>query len=371
MLDATVPRQRIPYLDLSAQHAPLKEELLSAIADVIDRNAFVLGTAVSAFEKQFAEFCGAKHCVGVNTGTSALHLALLAHGIGPGDEVITQTNTFIATLASVLYTGATPVLVDVAPPTYTVDVDAVERALTPRTKAIIPVHLFGQPCDLEAIERIAEKHGLVVIEDASQAHGALYHGKTIGSGGTATFSFYPGKNLGACGEGGGVVTSDDAVAERIRVLRNHGSKEKYKHEMLGFNFRLEGIQGAVLNIKTKYLRSWTEGRNRVAARYDDLMKGIERPAHVADTRSSYHVYPIFVDGRDRVRTELQKAGVETNVHYPIPCHLQPGYTALGYRRGDFPHAEMLAERELSLPIYPEMSDEQVAYVASRVLEVVR
>lgn len=355
---------RVPYLDLSAQHAPIRQELMDAIGTIVDTNAFVLGPGVTAFERRFAEFCSARHCVAVNTGTAALHLALLAHGIGPRDEVITQADTFIATVAAIMYTGARPILVDVAPPTYTFDVEAVEAAITPKTKAILPVHLFGQPCDLDALRAIAKKRSLVLIEDASQAHGALYHGKTIGSSGTATFSFYPGKNLGACGEGGGIVTDDDAVADRLRLLRNHGSKEKYRHDVLGYNFRLEGIQGAVLDVKTKYLQTWTDERRRIAAEYDACLGDFERPALLANTTSAYHIYPVFVANRDEVRAALSRAGVETNVHYPIPCHLQPGYTELGYREGAFPVSERVAREELSLPIFPEMTSAQVDYVAA-------
>jgi len=360
---------RVPYLDLSAQHAPIKDELMSAIGAIIDKSAFVLGPGVDAFEHHFAEFCGAKHCVAVNTGTAALHLALLAYGIGPGDEVITQADTFIATVAAIMYTGAKPILVDIAPPSYTIDVRAVEAAITQRTRAILPVHLFGQPCDLDALRAIARKNHLALIEDASQAHGARYKGTTIGAAGTATFSFYPGKNLGACGEGGAVVTSDSAVADRVRLLRNHGSCEKYRHDVLGFNFRLEGIQGAVLDVKTKYLAGWTLERRRVAEQYDALLDGIDRPSLLPETESAYHIYPVFVPNRDAVRAAMSEAGIETNVHYPIPCHLQPGYAALGYAEGTFPLSEFIASKELSLPIFPEMTSEQVQYVASHLRRV--
>lgn len=368
MLETTVPLQKVPYLDLHAQHAPIKDEILAAVSGVIDRNAFVLGSEVENFERDFARFCDAHHCVGVNTGTAALHLALLAHNIGPGDEVITQTNTFIATVASILYSGATPVLVDIAPDSYTIDLSAVEQAITPRTKAILPVHLFGQPCDLSGVRELARKHRLSVIEDASQAHGATYADEMVGSKGTATFSFYPGKNLGACGEGGAVVTSDEQIAERVRVLRNHGSKEKYRHETLGYNYRLEGIQGAILQIKTRYLHRWTQARARVARRYDELLAEYERPLLLPGTTSAYHIYAILVENRENLRGALARAGIETNVHYPIPCHLQPGFASLGYREGQFPQSERLAKRELSLPIYPEMTDLQIQYVADRVRE---
>ncbi|MGB6987165.1 MAG: DegT/DnrJ/EryC1/StrS family aminotransferase [Candidatus Aquilonibacter sp.] len=365
------PDQRIPYLDLSAQHALLKDEILAAVAAIIDRNAFVLGPGVEAFERRFAEYCEARHCVGVNNGTAAVHVALLAHGVGPGDEVITQANTFIATVAGIMYTGARPVLVDVVAPSYTIDVRAVEAAITPRTKAIMPVHIFGQPCDLDALRSVARKHGLALIEDASQAHGALYKGTKIGSSGTVTFSFYPGKNLGACGEGGGVVTDRDDIDETCRVLRNHGSREKYRHDVLGFNYRLEGMQGAILDIKARHLQAWTDGRRRVAALYDRALDGLERPALIADTASAYHIYPVFVPDRDGLRERLGARGIETNVHYPIPCHLQPGYRALGYTEGAFPVSERLAREELSLPIFPEMTGEQVTYVVDALLDALR
>lgn len=365
------PTMRVPYLDLSAQHAPLKEEILAALGQIIDRNAFVLGPGVDAFERRFAAFCQAKHCVAVNTGTAALHLALLAHGIGAGDEVITQANTFIATVAAILYTGARPILVDVAPPAFGIDLSAVEAAITPRTRAILPVHLFGHPCDLDGLRAIAEKHGLILIEDASQAHGALYKDAVVGTSGTCTFSFYPGKNLGACGEGGGVTTDDDEIADRLRMLRNHGSKEKYRHDVLGYNYRLEGMQGAILEIKTRHLAAWTQGRRRVASMYDRLLDRVERPTLLDRTASSYHIYPLLVQDRDAVRARLGERGVETNVHYPIPCHLQPGYVSLGYRKGAFPHAERMAAEELSLPIYPEMTERQIEYVAAALLEAIR
>jgi dTDP-4-amino-4,6-dideoxygalactose transaminase len=356
---------RVPYLDLKAQYESIKDELRAAIDEIFETNAYVLGPAVERFERDFAEFCGNEHCVAVNNGTAALHLTLVALGIGPGDEVITQANTFIATVAAILMTGARAVLVDVAPPTYAIDAAAVAAAVTPRTKAILPVHLFGHPCDLSAILAIGEKHGIPVVEDAAQAHGATYHGKRIGSESIAAFSFYPGKNLGAAGEGGGIVVRDAALARRLRLLRNHGSEQKYVHEALGFNYRLEGIQGAVLGVKLRYLADWTAARARVAAAYDALLPNVERPLVLAGTTSAYHIYPVLVENRDAVIAQLKDDGIETNVHYPIPCHLQPGYTMLGYQRGAFPHVERLADMELSLPIFPELTDPQLERVADR------
>ena len=355
---------RVPYLDLNAQYQSIKHELRAAVDEVFDSSAYVLGPAVERFEKDFAAFCSNEHCVAVNNGTSALHLSLAALGVGPGDEVITQANTFIATVAAILMTGARAVLVDVAPPTYSIDPEAVAAAITPRTKAIIPVHLFGHPCDLDAVLKIGEKHGIPIVEDASQAHGAMYRGKPIGSNDIATFSFYPGKNLGAAGEGGGIVVRDPALAQRLRLLRNHGSEKKYVHEVLGYNYRLEGIQGAVLGVKLRYLAAWTKERGRVAAAYDALLGDIERPQLIAETTSAYHIYPVLVQDREAIVARLKDGGVDTNVHYPIPCHLQPGYTMLGYERGDFPHTERLADMELSLPIFPELTDAQVERVAT-------
>lgn len=355
---------RVPYLDLSAQYVSIKDELRSAVDKVFETSAYVLGPAVEGFERAFAAFCGNDYCVAVNNGTAALHLALTALGIGPGDEVITQANTFIATVAAILMTGARAVLVDVLPTTYAIDPAAVESAVTSRTKAIIPVHLFGHPCDLQAIRAIGEKHGVAILEDASQAHGAAYHGKMVGSGHIATFSFYPGKNLGAAGEGGAVVVRDAQLARRLRLLRDHGSEKKYVHEAVGFNYRLEGIQGAVLGVKLHHLAAWTDARNRVAKKYDQLLAEVDRPKLLPETRSAYHIYPVLVQNREAVIDRLKSDGIGTNVHYPIPCHLQPGYTTLGYARGAFPHSERLAETELSLPIFPELEDAQIESVAA-------
>lgn len=363
MIDSQ-PQLRVPYLDLRAQYDSIRDELLPEVAAVFEKSAYILGPAVERFEADFARFCDAKCAIAVNNGTAALHLALLAHGIGPGDEVITQANTFIATVAAIMHTGATPVLVDVAPPHYTIDVEAVRRAITPRTRAIIPVHLYGHPCDIGSLEALAGLHGIHLIEDASQAHGATYSESVVGSRNTSCFSFYPGKNLGAAGEGGGITTNDSSIAARVRRLRNHGSDVKYVHEELGYNYRLEGLQGAVLGVKLRHLAAWTEARRSIATQYDELLsERCERPALLPQTNSAYHIYPIFVDRRTEIANDLKQRGVETNIHYPIPCHLQPGYVHLGYSRGSFPNSELIAERELSLPIYPEMTTQQVEYVS--------
>jgi dTDP-4-amino-4,6-dideoxygalactose transaminase len=361
---------RVPYLDLKAQYLSIRDELRTAVDEVFETSAYVLGPAVEHFERDFAAFCDNEHCVAVNNGTAALHITLAALGIGPGDEVITQANTFIATVAAILMTGARAVLVDVAPPTYGINPEAVAAAITPRTKAILPVHIFGHPCDLRAIMDIGERHGIPVVEDAAQAHGAMYRGKPIGSENIATFSFYPGKNLGAAGEGGGVVLRDAALAQRLRLLRNHGSERKYIHEVLGYNYRLEGIQGAVLGVKLRYLAAWTAARVKVAAGYDARLGGVERPKLLAGTSSAYHIYPVLVENRDAIVEKMKVDGIDTNVHYPVPSHLQPGFSMLGYKPGAFPHTERLADMELSLPIFPELTGGQLDRVATSLLRAI-
>lgn len=356
----------IPYLDLAAQTRSIRAELDAAISAVIDANAFVSGPAVGEFERRFAEYVGAKHCVAMGSGTDSLHIALLALGIGPGDEVITQANTFIATVEAILYTGARCVLVDIERPTYTLDVDAVEAAITARTKAIIPVHLFGQPAAMQPLRAICEHRGIALLEDASQAHGAEYGGAKIGATGLASWSFYPGKNLGALGEGGGVTCDDDGLAGRMRVLIDHGSAKKYVHSVVGYNYRMDGIQGAALGVKVRHLESWVLARGRIAARYNELLSAFPRPSVPLDVRHAWHVYPIFVEERDGARSILEAAGIGSNAHYPVPTHLQAGYANLGYGRGSFPVTEFLASHELSLPIYPELTEDQVRYVADAV-----
>jgi dTDP-4-amino-4,6-dideoxygalactose transaminase len=357
----------IPFVDLQAQYRSIKPEIDAAVLRVMENAQFILGPAVSAFEADFARFCGAAEAVGVSSGTSALHLALLAAGVGPGDEVITVPYTFVATVAAIEYAGARPVLVDVEPDYWTMDPAKVESAITPRTKAIIPVHLYGQPADMDPILAIARKHGLTVIEDAAQAHGSEYKGRHCGTlGDLACFSFYPGKNLGAYGEGGAVVTNDAALARKIRLLRAWGEETRYEHKFRAFNYRMDGIQGAVLGVKLRHLERWTEARRAHAADYSRQLEGTpaRRPVERPGVRHVYHVYVVLLDERDQWRTRLADAGIQTGVHYPIPVHLQPAYRDLGYSEGDFPVSEAAARQVLSLPIYPELTPVQIAEVAS-------
>ena len=331
-----------PFLDLKAQYLSIKDEVDAAIQGVLDSCQFTLGSEVAAFENEFAAYCEAGHGIGVNTGTSALHLALLAAGVGAGDEVITVPFTFVATVSAVDYTGARPVFVDIDPRSYTIDVAAIEAAITPRTKAIIPVHLYGQPADMDPILEIARRHGLVVIEDACQAHGATYKGRRTGSmGDLACFSFYPGKNLGACGEAGMVVTNDPARARTLRMLRDWGAEKKYHHVLRGYNFRMEGIQGAVLRVKLRHLEVWTEARRGIAAHYDRLLAGsaIATPEAMPYARHVYHIYAVRTGHRQEWQEALLAQGIQTGIHYPTPVHLLPAFAGLGYRAGQFPHAE--------------------------------
>jgi len=360
---------KVPYLDLKAQYQSIKPEIDAAIARVLDSCQFVLGPEVAGFEKEFATYCGAAECVALNSGTSALHLALLAAGVGPGDEVITVPFTFVASVSAVTYAGARPVLVDIDPRSFTMDPSAIEAAITPRTKAILPVHLYGQSADLDPIMDVARRHGLVVIEDAAQAHGAKYKGRPVGSiGDMACFSFYPGKNLGAYGEGGAVTTSNTEYARTIRMLRDWGQDRKYHHVLRGFNYRMEGFQGAILRVKLRHLERWTEARLAVVNRYNELLadSGAETPTAMPWARHVYHVYTLRTDDRDGLQAALLADGIQTGIHYPVPAHLQPAYADLGYRRGAFPRSEETAEQVLSLPLYPELSSQAVAEVAGAV-----
>jgi dTDP-4-amino-4,6-dideoxygalactose transaminase len=359
----------IPFVDLKAQYASIKTEVNAAIQGVLDSCQFTLGSEVAKFEEEFAAYSGAQMGIGVNTGTSALHLALLAADIGPGDEVITVPFTFVATVASVYYTGATPVLVDIDPQTFTMDPAAVEAAITPRTKAIMPVHLYGQCADMDPILTIARKHKLLVIEDAAQAHGAEYKGRRAGSmGDMGCFSFYPGKNLGAYGEGGMVVTDDPEFARKIRMLRDWGAEKKYQHVLKGYNFRLEGIQGAVLRVKLRHLEAWTEARRAAAGRYDRALagSGVPTPIALPHNRHVYHIYAIRTAYRQAWMDALGAQGIQTGIHYPIPVHLLPAYADLGYKAGQFPHSEKAANEVLSLPMFPELTAAQTDTVAAAV-----
>ena len=360
-------RTVIPFLDLKIQYKEIKEKIDSAINDVIESTQFVLGPEVAAFEERFAAYCDRKYCIAVNSGTSALHLALLAAGIGPGDEVITVSMTFVATAAAILYCGAKPVFVDIDPATWTIDPNLIEAAVTPATKAILPVHLHGLTADMDPIVAIARRHGLVVIEDAAQSHGAEYKGRRAGSlGDVGCFSFYPGKNLGAYGEGGAAATSDPELARRMSLLRDWGQEAKYRHVVAGYNYRMDAIQAAVLKVKLDHIENWTEGRRAVARRYDKLLagSGCRLPAPPPTSRHVYHVYAVGVRHRDRTQRALHSAGIGTSIHYPIPIHLQPAYAGLGYRLGDLPISEAAADRFLSLPIYPELQPDQLATIAA-------
>jgi dTDP-4-amino-4,6-dideoxygalactose transaminase len=359
---------KVPFLDLKAQYRVIKEEVESGLQEVMANTAFVSGPFVQKFEQEFSKFCGPNYCIAVNSGTSALHVALLAHGIQPGNEIITVPNTFIATIWAITYCGAKPVFVDVDQDTWLINPDLIEQAITPKTKAIIPVHLYGQPVDMDPINEIAKKHNLVVIEDAAQAHAATYNGKRIGSlGNTTCFSFYPGKNLGAYGEGGAVVTDNAEIANHIRMLRDHGQPKKYYHDYVGYNYRMDGFQGAVLSAKLKYLQEWTDRRNDIARCYSDGLGGIDglKVPHVRDNAiSAFHLYVIHTEKRDELMKYLNEQGIAAGLHYPIPIHLQKAYKHLNYKKGDFSVTERNANQCLSLPLYPEITDKQIRFVVS-------
>jgi dTDP-4-amino-4,6-dideoxygalactose transaminase len=359
--------EAVPYLDLPAQLRSVRKEIDAAIARTIDQCSFCLGPDVAKFEKDFAQFCNAQHCVAFNSGTSALHVALLTLNVGPGDEVISTPFTFVATSWAISYVGAKPVYVDVDDATFNLDPALVERAITPRTKVIMPVHLYGHPANLDPLLAIARKHNLPLVEDAAQAHAATYNGKRVGTfGAMSCFSFYPGKNLGACGEGGALVTNDGAVAARARSLREHGSTVRYYHDEVGFNYRMEGIQGAILGVKLKHLDEWTKGRQRVAHRYNELLADtpLQLPREAAYAQSAWHVYVVRHPRRDELKKHLEANKVGCALHYPLPLHLQKCYAGLGYKQGDFPVAEKAAAQCLSLPIFPEMTEAQIQRVVA-------
>jgi dTDP-4-amino-4,6-dideoxygalactose transaminase len=359
----------VPYLDLKAQYQSIKPEIDAAIARVLESCQFVLGSEVATFEQNFAAYCGTSECIALNSGTSALHLALLAAGVGPGDEVITVPFTFVATVAAVLYAGSRPVLVDIEPRSFTMDPAAMEKAITHRTKAILPVHLYGQSADMDPIMDVARRRNLVVIEDAAQAHGAKYKGRPVGSiGDMACFSFYPGKNLGAYGEGGAVTTNNPEYARTVRMLRDWGQDRKYHHVLRGYNYRMEGFQGAVLSVKLRHLDEWTEARRAVVQQYNELLvhSDVEIPIEMEWAKHVYHVYTLRSSDRDRLQAALTAEGIQTGIHYSVPVHMQPAYTELGYPSGAFPQAEAAARQVLSLPLYPELTEDGVKRVVSAV-----
>lgn len=361
----------IPLVDLKAQYASIKPEIDAAMQRVVNNTSFILGKEVTQFEKDFAAFCRVEHCVGMDSGTAALHLALLLCDVQPGDEVITTTHTFIATAEVISLVGARPVFVDIDPRTYNLDPNLIERAITPRTRAIIPVHLYGQPAEMDPILEIARQHNLRVIEDAAQAHGAEYRGKRAGTmGDVACFSFYPGKNLGAYGDAGALVTNNAELAERARMLRNHGRRNKYEHFVVGYGYRLDALQAAILGAKLPHLDAWNARRREIADRYTELLTSANIvtpyvPKHITPI---YHIYCIRHPNRDGLQAHLQTRGIETGVHYPIPLHLQPVYANLGYHVGDFPHTEQAAREIFSLPMYPELTNTQIEMIVQAIRE---
>lgn len=363
----------VPFVDLKAQHQPLQEEINQAVLAVLSKTNFILGDDVSKFEDEFAAYCGTSHAIGLDSGLSALKLALDAYGIGAGDEVIVPANTFIATAAAVTFTGAQVVFVDIQPDTYNLDPDLLEAAITPRTKAVIPVHLYGIPADMDRILEIAERHQLIVIEDACQAHGAYYQGKRAGSlGHAAAFSCYPAKNLGAAGDAGILVTNDAQIADRVRAMRNCGQREKYYHVTTPYNHRLDTLQAAILRVKLRHLDAWNAARAEHAALYNQLLADTDviTPATPDNTSSVWHLYVIRVEQRDALKDYLGSKGIATGLHYPIPLHLQPYYQPLGYKEGDFPITEAYARQILSLPMFAELRREDVEYVAAEIKQFV-
>lgn len=361
----------VNFVDLKKQYHSIKEEIDSAVLGVLESTQFVLGKEVAAFEEEFADYCHSSHGVAVNSGTSALHLAFLAAGIGAGDEVITVANTFIATVAAIRYTGALPVLVEMDPVSYTMDPKSIEAAITPRTKAICPVHLFGQMADMDAIMAIADKHHLYVIEDAAQAHGAEYKGRRAGSiGHLGCFSFYPGKNLGAYGEGGLVTTEDANLAHTIRMMRDWGAEKKYYHDVMGFNYRMSGFQGAILRVKLRHLEQWTEARRQHAAFYNQQLSGsgVALPTEMDYARHVYHLYVIRSERRDALQKALDEKKIYTGIHYPIPVHMQKAHADLGYQQGDFPLTEKAADEILSLPMFAELLEDEIMLVCDAIKE---
>lgn len=370
---------KVPFLDLKTQYLSIKDEVDSAIQKVLDNTAFILGPSVENFEKDFAAAQQVKYCIGTSSGTDANHLVLWGLGVGSGDEVIIPANTFIATAWGATLCGATPVFVDCHPESYNIDPTKVEEKITSKTKAIVAVHLYGQSADLDPLKEIAKKHNLILVEDAAQAHLAEYKGKPIGGlTAAASFSYYPGKNLGAFGEGGAVTTNDEELFKKVKKLREHGQSQKYYHDSYGHNYRMEGIQGAVLGVKLKHLNKWTDARRSVAAKYNEGLKGLDAvitPKEMSYAKHVYHLYVIQLNAgsldksnqlRDKLKDYLTEQGVSVGLHYPIPLHVQKCFEGLGYKKGDFPNSERIAEAGLSLPMFPEMTDEQINYVIAQI-----
>lgn len=356
---------QVPYYDTKPQHTELKQPLLDKFASLLESGNFVLGSEVEAFERAFADYCECTYAVGFNNGTTALHIASCILNIGPGDEVITTPFTFAATSWGISYVGAIPVYVDIDPYTFNIDARKIEAAITPKTKAISVVHLYGNPCEMDLIQDICKRYNLYLIEDAAQAHGARYKGQSVGSWGDVTaFSFYPTKNLGACGEAGALIMNRPELAERARLLRSHGSVQRNLHSVVGYNYRMEALQGAVLNLKLAYLDQWNRERFKIAEHYTQGLKAlpITLPTVSTDAQSVYHLYTIRTDQRAAFTVHLEQKGIGYSTHYPLPLHLQPCYSHLGYKPGDFPEAEAAAQTVVNLPIFPGMTHEQVSYV---------
>ena len=363
---------KVPFIDLKIQYKQIEHEVVPMITEAMANGAFIGGEQVFCFETEFAEFCNSSYCVGVNSGTDALRFALMAVGVGPGDEVITVPNTFIATTEAISQVGAKPVFVDVYPDTCNMDISKIQDKITESTKAVIPVHLYGQSANMDPILEIAKKNNIAVIEDACQAHGAKYKNRKAGSiGAVGCFSFYPGKNLGAFGEGGAIVTQDEAIAQKIRMIRDHGQRKKYLHDLEGYNGRLDAIQAGVLRIKLKRLDDWNKARQKNATYYNELLSEIPSVTLVKETEfadSVYHLYVILVDDRDELQKFLYSKSIATGLHYPLPLHLQKAYAHLGYKKGDFPVTENIADHLLSLPMFPELTRDQIEYVVESIKE---
>lgn len=364
----------VPYYDLKEQYAGLRAEILEAIDHTCRNTAFSLGDEVASFETEFAAYCQARHCIAVNSGTSALHLALLAAGVGPGDEVITSPNTFIATAEAIAYTGAKIVFADIEARTANLNPRAAEAAVTPRTKAILPVHLYGRPAEMDAFQKLADARKIALIEDAAQAHGGRFRGRRLGAIGLCgAYSFYPSKNLGAYGEAGAIVTDDEKVAQYCRAARSHGEFRRYFHDFIGYNYRMEGFQGAVLRVKLKHLDDWSARRKTIAQRYRERLNGLDLAMPQDDPRDecAYHLFVIYIENRDAIQRQLKNRGIGTAIHYPLPLHLQKALVHLGYKAGDFPNTERACQQTLALPLFPELKNEQIDYVCDSLREALR